>query len=204
MSDDKEVRRGAKALSRRGSSQGGQARAARLTPIARSEIARNAARARWGDTVPIAPWTGDLQVGDRLISCAVTEDGTRIINQGTMLTALGRNRRPKSSTETGVVLFAANLQPFVSDSLRSKLDNPITYALPGGGRALGYPAEVLPEVCDVYLAARAAGPIRPREDQQAYEALERPATGGGCWRDGGRRPPPGTAGVPPASPSLQH
>ncbi len=171
MSDDKEVRRGAKALSRRGSSQGGQARAARLTPIARSEIARNAARARWGDTVPIAPWTGDLQVGDRLISCAVTEDGTRIINQGTMLTALGRNRRPKSSTETGVVLFAANLQPFVSDSLRSKLDNPITYALPGGGRALGYPAEVLPEVCDVYLAARAAGPI-PKSQWPAANAAE--------------------------------
>ena len=155
----KEVSDSARALSRRGAARGGSARAARLSPLERSEAARLAARARWGTTVPTAPWTGDLEIGNRRIECAVTEEGIRLIGQGTMLTALGRSRRPKSDAETGVVLFAANLQPFVSPELREALANPITYSPEGGGRALGYPAEVLPEVCDVYLAARTAGGI---------------------------------------------
>ena len=40
------------ALGRLGGQKGGKARAAKLTPEQRSEIARKAARARWGTTSP--------------------------------------------------------------------------------------------------------------------------------------------------------
>lgn len=40
------------ALGRLGGKKGGKARAAKLTPEQRSEIARNAARARWGTRTP--------------------------------------------------------------------------------------------------------------------------------------------------------
>jgi hypothetical protein len=156
MTDESDISQGARALSRRGSSQGGRARASRLSPEERREIAQRAAQARWGLSVIPAGYVGDMEVGHRKIACAVLDDGTRVINQGTMLTALSRSSRAKGG-DAGPVLFAANLMPFVSPELEDKLKNPITYSLPNGGRALGYSADVLPEVCEVYLDAEDAG-----------------------------------------------
>jgi len=117
-----------------------------------------------------APWTGSLKIGDREIVCAVLEDGTRVINQATMLTALGRNRRAKSDDAGNVVLFAANLQEHISPDLSRTLARPIAYALPGGGRALGYPAEVLQQVCEVYLSAREQGDLLKSQESAALAA----------------------------------
>ncbi|MDQ1536161.1 MAG: hypothetical protein QOE58_554 [Actinomycetota bacterium] len=156
MTNADEVSEGARVLSKRGASRGGKSRAERLSPEERSDIARHAAAARWGTTVAEATHTGKLRIGDRTISCAVLEDGTRVINQGTLLTALGRARRPKGGGErgeAGTVLFAGNLRPFIPPDLEQALANPITYTQPAGGRALGYPAEILPAVCEVYLDA---------------------------------------------------
>lgn len=158
MADETDISQEARALSRLGSSQGGRARATRLSPEERSEIARTAARARWGLTVLPASHIGEMEIGHRTIACAVLEDGTRVINQGTMLTALGRSSRAKGGN-AGPVLFAANLEPFVSKELEQQLDNPIAYSMPNGGRALGYPAAVLPEVCEVYLDADQEGKL---------------------------------------------
>jgi hypothetical protein len=143
----------AKSLGERGASAGGKARAAKLSAEDRREISRKAAQARWGGRAIPATHTGALAMGDRVVECAVVDDGTRVINQGTMLRALGRNRRPKSN-ESGTVLFATNLQPFVSEELADTLASPIVYITPGGARAHGYPAHILPDVCDVYLMAR--------------------------------------------------
>jgi hypothetical protein len=143
----------ARTLSQRGASKGGKARAARLPAADRSEIARRAAVARWGTSMVPASYTGELRIGDMAVNCAVLDDGTRVINQGTMLSALGRSRRPRGG-DAGTVLFAGNLQRYISLELAEALRNPITYVQPGGGRALGYSAEILPQVCDVYLAAR--------------------------------------------------
>ena len=97
--------------------QGGLARAEALPAEARSEIARRAAQKRWGTTVlPRRAIRGELKIGDMTLACAVIEDGDRairVINQATLLTALGRSSRPKSG-DAGTVLFAANLQPYVS------------------------------------------------------------------------------------------
>jgi P63C domain len=140
--------------------EGGLARADRLSAETRSEIASRAAQKRWGTTILPAKHTGELEIGDLTLACAVIDDGVRairVINQGTMLTALGRSSRPKSG-DAGTVLFAANLQPFVSDELANILRHPIIYRTPGGQRSLGYPAEILPEICEVYLEARKQDP----------------------------------------------
>lgn len=73
-----------------------------------------------------------------------------------MLTALGRSRRPKGG-DAGTVLFASNLQQFISDDLREMLRKPLEYRNQNGSRSLGYPAHILPEVCEVYLQARDSG-----------------------------------------------
>lgn len=155
--------------------QGGLARAEALPAEARSEIARRAAQKRWGTTVLRASYTGELKIGDMTLACAVIEDGDRVIrviNQGTLLTALGRSSRPKSG-DAGTVLFADNLQPDISPELAVTLRSPFNYvAAPGAGRALGFPADILPEVCEVYLAARRRlGRLR-KSQQPAVEAAE--------------------------------
>lgn len=147
----------ARKLSERGASRGGKARAASLSHEARSEIARRAALSRWGTEVLPASNVGQLIIGDQEINCAVLGDGTRVINQETYLSALGRARKAKGGTggTTGDIppfLSALNLQPFVSPQLR-EMAKPIRYSLPNGQRAVGYKAEMLPAVCEVYLEA---------------------------------------------------
>jgi hypothetical protein len=137
--------------------RGGQARAAKLTPERRREIASQAAEARWG-VIPFAPNVGDIKIGDRLLSCAVLEDGTRLINQTTLLSSLGRGRAARKGADgerRAPFLAAANLQPFISDDLRA-MDQPIRYRTPTGQRPFGYQADMLPLVCEVYADADAA------------------------------------------------
>lgn len=168
---DGDLSQQAQELSRRGASRGGRARAERLPAEERTEIARRAANARWGIKTLPATHTGNLQIGDGVVvACAVVEGGTRVINQGTMLTALGRSRRPKGG-DAGTVLFAANLQPYISNKLRDALRNPLEYRNPSGSRSLGYPAEILPEVCEVYLEARKNG-VLLNSQKPAVEAAE--------------------------------
>ncbi|MFE4356073.1 P63C domain-containing protein [Kitasatospora sp. NPDC056800] len=116
-----------------------------------------------------ATHAGDIEIGDTLVACAVLDGGIRVINQATMLTALGRNRRAKGS-DTGTVLLAANLGPYISSTLKEVLSEPINYRTPSGVRALGYPASVLPEVCEVYLEARRNGALLKSQERAADAA----------------------------------
>jgi hypothetical protein len=151
----------AAALSKLGASKGGAARAASLTAAERSDIAKRAAEARWGQTVHFAPYAGDLNIGDISLSCAVFEDGTRVLSQATVLRALGRNpeksRRPgRDGTELRAPFLSANnLQEFITDELR-ELSEPIRYRAVNdtqGNPSWGYRAELLPLICEVYLQA---------------------------------------------------
>src|SRR4051794_19619574 len=102
MTEQEQVTDQATAMSRRGARKGGVARAESLDSETRSEIARRAAAARWGD-VHVASHTGEIRIGDLLISCAVLDDGSRVLSQSTVLSALGRNpqksRRTRGSNE---------------------------------------------------------------------------------------------------------
>ena len=155
------------ALFKLGASEGGRARAARLTPEQRSEIARRAAEERWAKTPrqrPIrAQHTGALIIGDIALDCAVLDDGTRVLAQGTMLEALGRARTMGRRGDVAPFLSAVNLAEFVAPELHEQLE-PISYRVPGQRfAATGYRAETLPGVCDVYLAARRAGVLLPSQ-----------------------------------------
>lgn len=155
---------------RKSASNGGKARAKRLSPDQRREIARQAALARWGDDATTAILDGSLIVGDQEIRCAVLADGRRVLSQQTMLKTLGRARSAKGGqgSESGLPPFLAaqNLQPFISDELRETLAA-IPYRPLSGGRAWGYRAEILPMVCDVYLEARKAGATTTGQDRVA-------------------------------------
>ncbi|XVV14380.1 P63C domain-containing protein [Actinoplanes sp. CA-131856] len=159
----------ARALSKRGAARGGRARAERLDATDRSEIARRAAQARWGDDVQVATHAGDIVIGDQRITCAVLEDGTRVVSQATLLAALGRNRRAKTA-DGETVLFAANLMPFLSPEVVQELSEPIQYRPPQGPKAFGYRAVLLPEICDAYLRARAENKLTINQHTAAKAA----------------------------------
>lgn len=153
------------ALFRLGASEGGKARAQKLSKEERSEIARRAAEVRWAakSSVRRTSHTGALLIGDTVLECAVLDDGTRVIKQGTMLEALGRAPSMGRRGDNAPFISAANLRELASQDLIDQLE-PISYKVPGQRfNATGYRAETLPGVCDLYLAARRAGTLQPNQ-----------------------------------------
>lgn len=121
-----------------------------------------------GLALPHATHSGELKIGDVSISCAVLENGTRVLTQRSFLEAIGKTGRPRKkapfeSDDRPAFLSASNLEPFISDELR-KAWIPIPFRLKGGkgggGPSYGYRAELLPQVCSVYLEAADAGQLK--------------------------------------------
>jgi P63C domain len=144
-------------------SKGGKNRAQKLTPEERRDIASVAARARWAEasSLPRATHMGTLQIGDAEIPCAVLSDGTRLLTQAGFLQALGRSSKPKGRSQQvtdGLPPFLAtrSLKPLITDEIFDATV-PVAFITPTGGKALGYKAELLPRVCDLFLEARSAG-----------------------------------------------
>ncbi len=149
----------------------GRARAAALTPARRSEIARQAALARHGRGLPKAIAEGTLIIGSIRIPCAVLEDETRVLTQEGFLTAIGRAGKAKGGEGAGVdgkpaFLRAKNLEPFISNDLLAST-TPVEFVPLRGpgyqGRAFGYRARLLPDVCWVYQDAMAARALLPSQ-----------------------------------------
>lgn len=156
-----------------GRAAGGKARAAKLTQEERSEIARNAAASRW-QAVPEAICgspDSPLVIGEARIECYVLEDGTRVITQGSFLRALGRARTVRRVDDDGMppILQGKAIRPYIGDDVIERAVA-IPFALPNGNRALGYNAEVLPDVCDVFLAARNDGSLPRNQEHVAVQA----------------------------------
>ncbi len=63
-------------------------------------------------------------------------------------------------------LDLVNLKPFVSEELADST-KPFIFQVPSGSRAFGYRAELLPQVCEVYLKARDAGELLKSQDRFA-------------------------------------
>jgi hypothetical protein len=151
---------------------GGLARAEALTPERRSEIARQAASSRWSADLPQAAHVGSIKVGAAEISCAVLGDGRRVLTQSDMMRALGRARQAKGRAHYAgdvnlpAFITANNLKPFIPSELEVT-SSQIEFRLPSGQKAFGYLAELLPEVCEVYIKARKAGALTVSQEHIA-------------------------------------
>ncbi|RKE50299.1 P63C domain-containing protein [Sphingomonas sp. PP-CC-1A-547] len=165
-------------------SKGGKARAASVSPEQRSEIARAGATARWaalGKVPKATHGSADhpLKIGDVEIPCYVLEDGTRVLSQRGTLGGLGLSQGTSGgSGGDRLTSFASGkgISPFVSSELRAMIENPIRFRhSKGGGVAFGYPATILPEICESVLSARQAGALQRQQQHIAAqcEALVR-------------------------------
>ena len=165
---DESISDAAKALSRRGASKGGKARAQKLTPEERSESARRAATARWSPELPQATHGSPdhpLRIGNIEIPCYVLDNGKRVLFQRAMVSALGMARG--SSGGTGgdrLAKFATGkaIKPFLEKKL-SAVTEPIKFRTPSGGLAYGYEAEILAHLCEAVLKARELGLLQKQQ-----------------------------------------
>jgi len=163
-----------------GKARGGIARAKRLSPEEKSQIAQKAAVARWDvDLAQAICGSPDrpLRIGDKEIPCYVLADGTRVLSQAGFLEALGRHRKAnvrKEELEEGEVRVPPVLQgkairPFISQDVLER-SYPITFRTPQGVRASGYRAELLADICNIYVAAKAAGVLPKNQEHVAAQA----------------------------------
>ena len=116
-----------------------------------------------------------LVIGDIEIPCYVLENEIRVLSQGGFLQAIGRSRTPPAGTGGGVddlpaFLAASNLKPFLSQIQETASTTPIPFLAPSRGLTYGYPAILLPQVCEVYLKARDAGVLLPGQQHIAERA----------------------------------
>lgn len=152
--------------------KGGLARAKILSSETRSEIARNAATARWTKHLPDASHEGTLDIAGLSLPVAVTSDGTRLMISKAFMTALGRPWKGSyANTELPNFIAAKNLLPFISEDLLSVLQ-PVDFVNKRGQKAQGYKVELLPLVCDVYLDARKSGNVLTESQQKVAMQAE--------------------------------
>lgn len=155
-----------------GRAAGGYARAAVLSSRQRAEIAQRAAAARWDKHLPTtlagSP-DSPLRIGEIEIECYVLDDGIRVITQGSLLQAIGRHRRAAGTEVVDErlppILQAKMLRDFIPDDVIEQA-KPITFRTSTGSRANGYRAQLLPVICEIYLAARAAHGAKFPENQR--------------------------------------
>ena len=127
-----------------------------------------------------ALYAGPLEIGDLSLDCAVLEDGTRVLSERGVHKAFGSKRggshwqRVKANpggAELPSFLSANNLSAYVSNELRSALISPIKYTTAHGGAvANGIKADLLTDICGVYLKARRKDDLHATQKKFADQA----------------------------------
>ena len=168
-------------------SKGGKARAKALEPEERKKIARSGAIARrdrareisQNKPIGIHPYTelAKLKIGDIELPCAVLENRTPVVTYTSVTKTLGRimggkqRKLARASKRNRLpdFLYGTILEPFVHESLRVALNNPILFRAKGGIRQ-AVNANLIPEICEVWLDARDAGALQPSQEKTARNA----------------------------------
>lgn len=145
----------------------GKARSEAMTPERRSEIARMAAASKWGHLREAISREGIVEVAGAQLQCYVLDDETRVLARASFVKAIGRTgkvkggRRFDEEFQTPVFLTAENLKPFFPEDLDVN-SKPILFT-DGDNQMIGYRAELLPDVCDIFADAERAGVLRKNQ-----------------------------------------
>jgi hypothetical protein len=126
-----------------------------------------------------AEYKGEVVIGDSVIPCAVLEDGTRVISENGIYNNLGVPgggvRKLKKQMEkdkgTPIPIFLASkaLEPFIDNVFEVRHLTPIKY-MSNDNIMVGYPADILPKVCDVWLMARENKTLQTSQLPKAQKA----------------------------------
>jgi len=118
------------------------------------------------ENIKKAIYDGDLKFGEIFISCAVLDDGQRVLVQRSTANALGVRgggshwiRKRKTGAELPEYVSARYLQRFITDETRTKLLQTVSYVNKKGEPAEALPAENLAEICDIWIQADKDGAV---------------------------------------------
>lgn len=120
---------------------------------------------------------GELNLGGTIISCAVLDNGQRVLVERSLANALERrgggaywkDRKSGKKDLLPEYLSASYLREFISDELQEKL-SPITYVNLQGKKAIGIDANFLPDICDVWVSAKNKGVLQGTQITTAEKA----------------------------------
>ena len=146
------------------SSLAGKARAAKLSPERRSEIARLAGSSKGKKGLPRATHGGVINIGNNKIECGVLPDRTRVISCASIRNALGLSkpgpemRRKSEVSKLPTFMLSENLSPYFLEVFEGRLPI-IDYVNKSGSKTTGIEATALPKICEVYLKARDSGAL---------------------------------------------
>jgi len=132
------------------------------------------------NTILDAIYSGPLTIGDIELDCAVLDGGVRVLSERAVHRAFGSKRggshwKRMKENEGGAnlpsFLSAKNYSDFINNDLEVALRTPIIYqANKGATPANGIRAELLPEICGVFLSARRQGKLHPSQEHLALQA----------------------------------
>lgn len=162
----------------------GKARWIGVPQETRKALVSQAAHARWqkADGVRVADYRGEVDLAGFVLACAVLDDGTRVLSERSVSSALAHERTPADYSRKQVAAAAGQevLPAFISPTLakylppeaRKKLANPIRYQLKKGFGipAIGIEATLLADICEAFLSAREDGALSPAELGKAKAA----------------------------------
>lgn len=153
---------------------GGIARADALTETRRKEIAQKAAQARWGGGAKIEVIAeGPVSLGGQEVPAFVLSDETRVLARAAFVRAIGRQGKVKGGRkydqelQIPVFLAAQNLKPFITSEIERN-SRPIVFSW-NGTEMIGYKAEFLLDVCNVFLDAERLGALRRNQTHIAHQ-----------------------------------
>ncbi len=126
-------------------------------------------------------YKGELEIGDMKLSCAVLNDGTRVITESSIIKNLGsvggknyklRSKITGNEGEGPIPLFLSSkaIKPFINEVFEDKDLLPIIYTTDGTNKLQGYDANILPKVCEVWLKARENGTLQASQLPKALKA----------------------------------
>jgi len=157
-------------------SMGGKARAEKLSPEARKEIAAAGAVARWG--LEQASHNGVLKIGEMTFPCSVLSDGTRILTQSDFMEGMGmyysgwvaKNRPENQAADMPHFLAFKTLTPFIEKHLGDLQSIVVKYRTEKGSVAHGIKAEIIPKICEIWMDADKHSNLGSRQKQIAEKA----------------------------------
>ena len=157
-----------------GKAKGGVARAARLSPERRSEIARRAAQARHGlKATHKGNFRDDFGID---VECYVLNDEakTAVISQRGMGVALGLG---EGGSRLPAFLKGKFIADYLGHELRQNIEKPLVFQAPTSGNNIqpqvpinGYDVANLIDICKAILAAQVAGRLRSDQAKLAAQA----------------------------------
>lgn len=161
-----------------GKAKGAKVLAEMMTPEERTERAKKAAIARWGERVPKATHKGNfLEEFGFDVDCYVLDDEnkTAVIHQRGMGAALGFS--PQGGGRLPRFISGKIISPYFGLQLRQKLENPIVFqgldtvsGSPSGRKLHGFDVTLLIDVCKAIVAAEADGKLTHNQERIAAQA----------------------------------